>query len=256
VTPVPLTQALVRPPGANFARALSSRGLPIDAARARAEHAEYCQALAAAGLTVEELPADEHHPDSCFMQDPAVVVAGRAVLGRLSAPSRQGEETALAQALAARHFPLARISAPGTLEGGDVLRLPERVLVGQSGRTNAAGIDQLSAILSAAGLPVTAVPVRGYLHLLTAATYVGQGTLLAVGDYAAHPAFAGLDVFSVPPEEAYAANALAVGVQVLLPAGHPRTLEALRARGFEVLPVPMSQFAAADGGVTCLSLVW
>ena len=67
---------------------------------------------------------------------------------------------------------------------------------------------------------------------------------------------AGLDVIVVPEAEAYAANALGAGEAVLLPAGYPRVAGALRARGLEVLPVPMSEFAKADGGVTCLSLVW
>jgi dimethylargininase len=98
--------------------------------------------------------------------------------------------------------------------------------------------------------------VQGYLHLLTAATYLGRGTLLAVEAYAEHPAFTGLEVISVPPGEAYAANALGVGDSVIVPAGHPRVASALRARGFTVLEVPVSQFAAADGGVTCLALVW
>lgn len=142
------------------------------------------------------------------------------------------------------------------LEGGDVMLLPGRVLVGLSGRTNAAGIEQLRETVAPLGLEAAAIPVSGYLHLLTAATYLGQDGLLAVEGYAGHPAFAGLDVIAAPPEEAYAANGLAVGARVILPAGYPRTAAAVRGRGFEVLSVPMSQFAAADGGITCLALVW
>ena len=72
------THALVRPPGDSFAAAISSTNAAIDVVLARAQHAEYCQALAAAGLIVETLPPDEHFPDSCFMQDPAVIIADRA----------------------------------------------------------------------------------------------------------------------------------------------------------------------------------
>ncbi|MGH2522695.1 MAG: dimethylarginine dimethylaminohydrolase family protein [Anaerolineales bacterium] len=249
------THALVRPPGDSFARAISSSRAQPDAHLARAEHAEYCHALAAAGLSVEVLPPDESYPDSCFMQDPALVIAGQAIIGRLGAPSRQGEEAALAERLA-KNFPLAPITAPGTLEGGDVMALPSRVLVGQSGRTNAAGIGQLAQILTPIGLAVEAVLVTNTLHLLTGVTHVGQNTVLAVVAYAAHPAFAGMEVITVPPEEAYAANVLAIGGNVILPAGYPRVARELATRGFTVLPVPMTQFAAADGGVTCLSLVW
>ncbi len=259
------THALVRPPGASFARALSSAAAVIDVALAQAQHAEYRQALAAAGLTIEILPADERYPDGCFVEDAAVIAGGMAIICRPGAASRRGEEATVAAFLAGR-FPLARIVPPGTLEGGDVIVAPDRVLVGRSARTNAAGIAQLAVALAdpkgfrnpsgLASLPVHAVPVTGYLHLKTAATYIGHNTVLAIAAYADHPAFAGLDALVAPPAEAYAADALTVGDTIILPAGYPRTTSMLRARGFIVLPVSVSEFAKANGGVTCLSLIW
>jgi dimethylargininase len=263
-----LRHALVRPPGASFARAISSRNLPIDVCLAQTQHKEYCEALAAAGVTVEALPADERYPDSCFMQDPAMVIGGRGIICRMGATSRRGEEEAVAGALAGR-FPsrqkhgtsLTRIVPPGTLEGGDVMVLPDKILVGRTIRTNQAGIAQLVVALSEAApgeapAPLYSVPVSDYLHLLSAATTIGRDTLLAVEAYAGHPHFAGLDVIIVPPEEVYAVNALGLGESVIVPAGYSRVAAALQARGFNVLPVPVSEFAKADGGVTCLSLVW
>jgi dimethylargininase len=254
-----LKHAFVRPPGDSFARAISSQNVPIDVALAQAQHAEYCEALAAAGVTVETLPADERYPDGCFMQDPAVVIRGRAIIGRMAAPSRQGEEDAVAAALSGR-FRLARVVPPGTLEGGDVLVLPQgRIVVGRTGRTNQAGIAQLVVALAAGEeplMPVYSVPVDDHLHLLSAITFAGRNTLIAVEAYARHPLFAGLDVIVAPPEEAYAVNALGIGENVIMPACYPRVSAALQARGFTVLPVPVSEFAKADGGVTCLSLVW
>ena len=249
------THALVRPPGDSFAAAISSTNAAIDVALARAQHAAYCQALAAAGLIVEALPPDERFPDSCFMQDPAVVIAGRAIIGRPGAPSRQGEEEGLAATLTSR-FSLTRLIPPATLEGGDVLILPDRVVVGRSGRTNAAGIAQLAVALAGTGLPVYAASVEPYLHLLTAVTHLGQGVLLAIEGWPLPPPLADLDVLRVPPEEAYAANSLGIGEHVIVPAGYPRVAAMLAARGFRVITVPTSEFAKADGGVTCLSLLW
>ena len=263
-----ISHALVRPPGASFAQAISSSQAPIDVALAQAQHAEYCQALTEAGVAVESLPADERFPDSCFMQDPAMVIRGRAIINRPGAASRLGEEEALVALLAAR-FPTTRIVAPGTLEGGDVMVLPDRVLVGRSGRTNRAGIAQLVVALSdptdltgfgnlsdLPGLPVLEAPVAGYLHLLSAATYLGENTVLAAEDFADHPLFAGLRVLRVPKAEVYAVNTLAVGDRVIVPSGYPQVAALLRDHGFTLLPVPVSEFAKADGGVTCLSLVW
>lgn len=257
-----IEHALVRPPGASFARAISTSGATIDVALAQAQHAEYRQALVAAGVQVEVLPPAERYPDSCFMQDPALVIAGRAVIARPGAASRQGEEDAVAEVLIGR-FPLARIIPPGTLEGGDVLIFSDRVVVGRSGRTNRAGIAQLAVALSdraglgnLSGLPVLEVPVDGYLHLLTAVTHLGGDTLLAVEGFTLPPALAEFKVLRVPAAEAYACNALGIGDKVILPAGYPRTAALLRAHGFEVLPVPTTEFAKADGGVTCLALAW
>ncbi len=103
---------------------------------------------------------------------------------------------------------------------------------------------------------MASLPVDGYLHLGTAVSYLGQNMLLSVPAYAGHPAFAGLDVIAVPGEEAYAANVLALGASVIVPDGFPAVAGVLRARGFSVLRVPVTEFEKADGGVTCLSLVW
>ena len=264
-----ISHALVRPPGASFAQAISSSHAMIDVALAQAQHAEYRQALVAAGIQVEVLPPDERYPDSCFMQDPAMVIRDRAIINRPGAASRRGEEEALVELLASR-FPTTHIVAPGTLEGGDVMVLPDRVLVGRSGRTNRAGIAQLAVALSdltsdltglanlsgLPGLPVFEVPVAGYLHLLSAVTHLGDGTLLAVEDFFLPPALAGFPALRVPTDEGYACNALGIGDKVILPASYPKTAATLKAHGYDVLLVPTTEFAKADGGVTCLALVW
>jgi dimethylargininase len=98
------------------------------------------------------------------------------------------------------------------------------------------------------------LPVADSLHLLSDCAYLGEGVLLATGAAADLPVFAGLDVIRVPSRETYAANALGVGRYVILPAGNPLTAAQIRDRGFKVLAVSLSEFAKADGGVTCLSL--
>jgi dimethylargininase len=248
-----LTRAFVRPPGDSFAAAISSTGATIDVALAQDQHAAYRVALRLAGVEVEELPPSEAYPDSCFMQDPALVVRGRAVIARPGAASRRGEEALVAPLLRER-LPTVEIVSPATLEGGDVLVLPDRVYVGRSDRTNAEGIEQLAAALHP--LPVEEIPVVGLLHLLSGVTYLGRNTLLAVREMADRPEFSGMTVLVVPDEEAYACNALGLGEFVIAPEGYERTAALLRGAGFRVLTVPVSEFAKADGGVTCLSLIW
>ena len=247
--------ALVRPPGASFVDAIANVPQPIDAQLARRQHAEYVDALHEAGVAVEILEADERFPDSCFMQDPAMIVDGIAILNRMGAASRVGETEAVAEILRAR-FETYALTPPATLEGGDVLNVGERLFVGETERTNAHGIAQLRAILEPRGVRVEAIPVREFLHLLTAVTYIGDNLVVVHQDFAEHPNLKEFARVIVPREEAYCANTLGIGKYVIVPAGFPKTLERLRAEGFEVLQVPMSEFYKADGGVSCLSLIW
>jgi dimethylargininase len=249
-------KALVRPPGDSFRHALSARQPPptIDVDLARRQHAAYCAALREAGLALIELPPEEAYPDACFVQDTAVVYGQMAVVARLGAQSRRGEEAAVREALAG-HRRLAEIRPPATLEGGDVLLIGSRVFVGLSARTNAGGFAQLRDLLELEGASVHALEVAQGLHLLSGCTYLGRGILLAAGAWADLPDFAGLDVVRVPPEEAAAANALGLDDCVVLPAGYPGTAALIRQRGFQVLSVDLSEFAKADGGATCLSVI-
>ncbi len=108
-----LQHAVVRPPGASFVNAIAEGG----AIRGHRRHPEPGAAPANTArrlpprvLTVERLPADERLPDSCFMQDPAVVIDGVAVVGRMEAGEPPREEEAVAGLLAAR-FPTHRLAA-------------------------------------------------------------------------------------------------------------------------------------------------
>lgn len=251
-----MPEAIVRPPGDSFVRALTAQ-IPqaaIDVTLAREQHRAYCTALRTAGFKLVELAPDETHPDACFVQDTAVVFGDLAVIGRFGVESRHGEQDAIVQALQGRKR-LMEIQHPATLEGGDVLVIGSRVFVGLSARTNRAGFAQLRDLLELEGATVQALPVGQGLHLMTDCSYLGRGVLLATDAYADLTAFSGLDLIRVPSEEAYAANALVGDDHVILPDGHPRTAAQIRARGFQVLPVPLSEFAKADGGVTCLSLL-
>lgn len=252
-----MLSAVVRPPGDSFVRAISAQEPRpiIDPGEARRQHAAYCAALREAGVEVYELPADEGYPDGCFVQDTAVVYRGLAVVARFGVGSRQGEQEAVRQVLQG-HKRVVEIRPPAMLEGGDVLAIGTKLFVGLSARTDRGGFVQLRDLVELEGGSVEAVQVPEGLHLLSGCTYLGQGVVLATDLYATLPAFAGLDVIGVPPEESYAANALGLGDYVLLPEGYPHTAARIRERGFEILSVPLSEFAKADGGATCLSLLF
>lgn len=251
------TKALVRRPCRSMVNGLSSAGLgQPDVGRALEQHAAYVEALRECGLEVIVLEADEAFPDSVFVEDTAVVCPEAAVIDRPGAPSRQGEERGVARTLA-RFFPvLEAIAAPGTLEGGDVMRAGGQFFVGLSGRTNHEGVRQLDALLGRHGYEVVAVPLGGLLHLKTGISFLEEERLLAAGELAREPAFARFRVIPVPAGEEYAANSLWVNGRVLVPAGFPATRRAVEAAGCGTMALDVSEFRKLDGGLSCLSLRW
>ena len=249
--------AFVREPSPRLAQAELTHVAPspIDAALAREQHAGYVAELARRGLEVVALPPRPEHPDAVFVEDVAVVVGDLAVVTRPGAPSRRGEVEGIEEALTARGLRVARIEPPGTLDGGDVLQVADTVFVGRSTRTDAAGIEQLAALVAPLGRTVVTVAVGGALHLKTAATALPDGTVLAVGDWVDTIPFArrGLEVLEAP--EPVGANVLAVDGVVLLSDAAPRTAALIAARGHEPAPLPLGQFERAEGSVTCLSVL-
>src|SRR5207247_2706819 len=100
-----------------------------------AQHAEYEALLEELGCVVRRLPMRSDLPDSVFVEDTAIVTAEVAIITRPGAASRRPETEDVAGALRELRD-VVFITEPGTLDGGDVLRLGERWFVGRSSRTN------------------------------------------------------------------------------------------------------------------------
>ncbi|MBI4956861.1 MAG: N(G),N(G)-dimethylarginine dimethylaminohydrolase [Myxococcales bacterium] len=254
----PFTRAIVAPPGPSFAHGLTTRALGAPALDlALAQHARYCEALGRAGLEVTVLPADPEHPDATFVEDTAVVAAGLAVLCRPGAASRRGEVARMRDVLGPRFAGLASIEPPGTLDGGDVCQVGRHFFVGLSARTDAEGARQLARALERAGYTASTIDVRDWpdaLHLKSAVAWLGGARLLVREAQALEPAFAPFERVIVPTREAYAANCLWLGRTVLVAADHPVTEARLRALGYAVEPLAMTEMEKMDGGLSCLSL--
>jgi dimethylargininase len=130
------------------------------------------------------------------------------------------------------------------------------VFVGHSSRTNARGTQALKEILSGYGYRVTAVPMAAALHLKTACTLLDPETLLINRRWVEPAAFAGLSIVDVADGEPFGANTLRIRDRVLVQAASPRTAAALEARGLRTLALDIGEFAKAEAGLTCLSLVF
>jgi dimethylargininase len=249
--------AVVRPPGDSFSRAVSShpeRHL-IDPGRAREQHAAYCALLRQAGAELIVLPPDDAYPDSCFTQDPAVVVDDRGLLARFGEASRRGEVELIEPVVSPRLRALDSVAAPATLEGGDVLRLGRRIVVGRSRRTNDAGIEALRRFAEPLGYEVRTAEVPSWaLHLQTAATTAGDNVVLGVEEVVAQQAFADVDRIAVDDDDRGACNVVSLDHFVVAAGAHEIHRE-LERRGFQVHPTDLTEFERADGSPTCLSLL-
>jgi dimethylargininase len=228
---------------------------PIDLARAQAQHRQYQNCLAELGCKVIALPAESDLPDSVFVEDTALVLDELAVILRPGALSRRPETSSIAEALK-QYRKLIHLESPGTIDGGDVLRLDKKIFVGLTSRSNAAGIEQLQNLLKPYGYEVEGVLVRGCLHLKSAVTQVAVDTLLI------NPALVEVETFlkwrriEVDPTESNGANGLLIGDKVIYPPAFPATLQRLQDHGIEVCLVDVSELAKAEAAVTCCSLVF
>ena len=246
--------ALVRRPSPRLADGLVTHidRSPVDAALAQQQWAHYVAALQANGWATTEVAAAPDLPDSAFVEDTLVVFRDVAVLARPGADERKPEVAAAAQAVQQYGYRVVPIEAPGTLDGGDVLKVGNTVYVGRGGRTNIAGIAQLAAAFEPLGATVVTVPLSKVLHLKSAVTALPDGTIIgwepALDDISVFPRFLGM------PEESGAHVVLLGDDKVLMSADCPRSAALLQSAGLEPVIVDISEYVKLEGCVTCLSV--
>ncbi|MEQ6898888.1 dimethylargininase [Microbacterium sp. KR10-403] len=249
-----MARLLVRPPSPRLAdgELTHQQRVPVDPALARSQWDDYVEVYRARGWDILPLDTADEHPDGVFVEDVVVFFGDLAVVTRPGADSRREEIESAKRLLEASDVAYAQIDAPGSLEGGDVLKIGHTAYVGRSSRTNDAGIAQLRALLAPRGWEVVAVPVTKVLHLKTAVTALPDGTVIGyeplVDDSAVFAAFLPI------PEPEGSAVVVLDDRTVLISASAPRTAALLREHGWEVVETPVTEFEKLEGCVTCLSV--
>lgn len=250
------THALCRTPARSVTAGLRAddRGDP-DADVFLAEHAAYVDALRAADAQVTVLPAQEAFPDSVFIEDPALILKGTAIVLRPGAPTRLGEAAALRPDLLCHVDAVADLPTGGFVDGGDIMCSDTEVMVGLSARTDAAGAENLRQVVGDLGYTLRLLDTpEGVLHFKTDSALLDNETILSTARLAASGCFDGYRVLQVPQGEEPAANAIRFNDVVFVSDAYPRTADMLDRAGYQVHPLPVTQAALVDGGLSCLSL--
>ena len=247
------TKAIVRLPGPDCGSGLTTANLGAPRYDLLCvQQARYIEVLQALGVAVHTLDPLPGYPDAYFVEDVAIITPEVAIITRPGAISRQGEEASMADVLSG-YRPIVRIEAPGTVDGGDVLKMGTHYFIGQSDRTNQAGIVQLGTMLEHHGYTWSVIPVEGGLHLKSSVNAMGPGALILTAEFAQHEAFKGYPYFVLDESAAYAANSLWINGHLLIPAGY-NIRDRLEKRGIDVIELDVSEIKKMDGGLTCLSL--
>lgn len=225
--------------------------VPVDAQLADDQWEGYVLALEEAGFQTIEVDAADDLPDSVFIEDTVVVFGGTAVITSPGAESRRPETDAVPAVVRKAGLAVRTIELPGTLDGGDVLKVGSTVYVGRGGRTNAEGIAQLREIVAPLGYTVVAVPVKKVLHLKSAVTALPDGTVIGYAKHVDSPQ--SFSRFLAMPEPGAAVVVLSPDT-VLMATSVPKSIALVEDLGYTVIPVDVSEFEKLEGCVTCLSV--
>ncbi len=249
-----MTLALVRRTSSRLADGLLTHieRQPVDIDIARRQWEAYVALLREVGWAIKEVPPLETCADSVFVEDTVVVFRDAAVITRPGNDARKPEILEIEPVVRDVGLHVHHIVAPGTLDGGDVLRVGDVIYVGQGGRTNRPGIEQFAAIVEPLGATVITVPISKALHLKSAVTALPDGTIIGwepvVDDVSVFPAFLAM------PEEQGAHVVVVDDQRLIMSANAPRSAALLRERGYQPLLVDIGEFEKLEGCVTCLSV--
>jgi dimethylargininase len=246
--------AIVRPPAETLAEGQLTHieRVAVDLELANSQWDEYVALLSNAGWDIVEVPIATGQPDSVFVEDTMVIFGDIAIIGSPGAESRAGEIVEAELTVAGLGLTVRHIELPGTLDGGDVLKVDRTVFVGRGGRTNAEGIRQLRALVTPLGYTVVAVPVTKALHLKSAVTALPDGTVIGYPPLVDDPGVFGR-YLAVPEAEGVAVVVLADDT-VLMSSAAPKSAALIADLGYRVLTADISEFEKLEGCVTCLSV--
>lgn len=236
---------------------------PPDLDKMRAQHRAFVKALEADGVEVHYVEGVDHtRLKSVYTRDPLIMVKGGAIICRMGARIRRGEELAITRTLARIGVPILRtISGAGVMEGGSFAWLNDKTCaIGVGVRVNREGAEQVGEVLRRQGVELLIVDLPGYdIHLDVSFLMIDRDLALISPNGLPHSFLEELKARGIrtveldPSDDGWINNSLAIGPgKLLMPEGASnRTLDRLAAQGVTWTTVPFEAVQANGGGLHC-----
>ena len=244
---------------------------PPDFTLAHQQHNELRRILEASAVEILELPTRAAFSlDAIYAHDASFMTDHGAIILRMGKTARLDEPRAHAEFYHRHGIPiLGEITAPGTMEAGDMVWLDERtLLIGRGYRTNAVAITQVRQLLAPFQIEVIAAPLphgagpEYCLHLMSLMSMLEDRTMLVDSAWLAVETIELLDErrfslidIAANERDTLACNVLALGNGKLLAlAENEKTNHKLVQAGFDVRVFCGSAIGInGGGGPTCLT---
>jgi N-dimethylarginine dimethylaminohydrolase len=236
---------------------------PPDIPLMQAQHDGMVRALESAGVEVVHAEGvDNTRLKSCYTRDPLIMVKGGAIVCRMGARIRRGEELAITRTLARLGVPILRtISGTGVMEGGSFAWINSTTAaIGVGVRVNREGAEQVGEVLKRQDVELLIVELTGYdIHIDVSFLMIDKDLALLnpMGlPYAFLEELKARDVHFIeitPADDPWIVNSLAIAPgKLLMPQGaSERTLEALAKHGVSWTTIPYGAMHKNGGGIHC-----
>ena len=239
--------------------------------KALAEYAAFEKILKDNGAEIFYFPEDDSvNMDSIYCRDASIATSKGMIICTMGKEGRKNEPIAQKKAFEDNGIPvLGVITAPGTIEGGDVAWLDAKTLaVGHTYRTNEEGIRQITALLKPLGVDVITVPMPHYrgssdvFHLMSVLSPVADNLAVVYSPlipivFRNELIKRGFELVEVPEAEfdSMGCNVLALAPRTcLMVKGNPITKSRLEAAGCKVIEYEGAEISVkGGGGPTCLT---
>lgn len=236
---------------------------PPDIAAMQKQHDGMVKALSEAGVKVYEVEGVAgNRLKSCYTRDPLIMVKGGAIVCRMGAQIRRGEELAITRTLAKIGVPILRtISGTGIMEGGSFAWINSNTaVIGVGVRVNREGAEQVGEVLKRQGVDLFIVELTGYdIHIDVSFLMIDKDLAL-VNPFGLPYSFMeelksrGIRLIELDPQDdSWINNSLAIAPgELLMPEGASnRTLDRLARYGVAWKVIPYAAVHKNGGGIHC-----